>query len=77
MRGVQLHRDGTGTYWSYDIDVPDEPEYDDNGDYDEDAYEDYVSSFWGNYNPLDHTNIVTFDASSPEAIDKFFDSIEK
>ena len=75
MRSVQLHRDGTGTYWSYDIDVPDEPEDPDN--YDEDAYEDYVSSFWEDYNPLDHAHEVTFDASSPEAIDKFFNSLKK
>ena len=71
MRSVQLHRDGTGTYWSYDIDGPEAPEDSDN--YDEDAHEDY----WEDYNPLDHANIVTFDASSPEAIDKFFDSIKK
>ena len=63
MRSVQLHRDGTGTYWSYDINGPEAPEDD----------EDY----WDEYNPLDHTLEVTFDASSPEAIDKFFDSIKK
>lgn len=77
VSGVQLHRDGTGTYWKYSIDLPEDPdplpdEYEEEGDvFDEKAYNAYVESFWEEYNPMDHIRKVTFDASSPEAIDKF------